>query len=168
MFDSTLATTFGFSQDDLTHNQQGQFSARQTSFLKSANTSCLVYVGGATFAMFILTMIAIALSSVSTATPLVAFTLAGIGFLVWIWSTRNEVYLLQSVEGPAQLRTDTVKEGLSRQILNVDGHDFTINPAQGEQLQHGTVYKVYYAMLEKYEASPKASPKLIISMERVE
>lgn len=168
MFDSTLASAFGFSQDDLTHNQQGQLSPKQAQFFKSGNTSCLVYVGGATAAMLVVTVIAIALSSVSTALPLIIFTLVGVGFLVWIWSTRNEVYLLQSVQGVAQLRTDAVEDGRSRQVLNVDGHDFTINPAQRELLQQGTSYKVYYAMLEKYKAYPKSSPKQIMSVERAE
>jgi hypothetical protein len=168
MFDSSLANAFGFSQDDLTHNQQGRLSPKQTQFFKSGNTSCLVYVGGATLAMLIVTLIAIALSSVSTAMPLIVFTLVGVGFLVWIWSTRNEVYLLQSVQGAAQLRTDAVEDGRSRQVLNVDGYDFTITPAQRELLQQGVAYKVYYAMLEKYKPYPKSSPKQIMSLERVE
>lgn len=166
MLDTDLAHVFGFDQDDLTHNQQGRLSPKQSRFLKNASKSCMVFSGGFTLVMLVLSVIIVGLGAdVGTAMPLIAFTMVGAGFLVWAWSSRYEVYLIQHAEGTAQLRTDRIEGAQTRHVLNVDGYEFTINGVQYHTLNQGAAYKVHYAMLKKYQPYPKTSPKLIVSIE---
>ncbi|MBZ0320748.1 MAG: hypothetical protein K8L91_30320 [Anaerolineae bacterium] len=167
MLDTALAQVFGFDQSDLTENQQGRLSPKQSKFLKDASKSCMVFSGGFTAVMLAITLILMLGFGVDadSITPLIIFTMVGAGFLIWTWSSRRDVYLLQYVEGAAQLRTDRIEGAQTRHVLNVDGYEFTINGVQYHALNQGVSYKVYYAMLEKYAKYPKTNPKLILSIE---
>lgn len=165
MYDSTLASSFNFTPDDLKANQQGQLSAVQHQRYTAMNAGCVRWSLLATLGLLIGTgvMFLVAPQSIIVMGILTLVSLGG----VWLaWSTRNDIFSVFTIAGEACLRIDRGEKGSRHHIMSVRGYEFTLDPSQYELIEDGTTYVVHYGTLEKDPEKQKTASKQVLSVER--
>ncbi len=180
MNDDALKQHFKFDEADLHYNRNGNLTDKQKTFLAGElKTSKQVWIYMGIFMLLVAIAPPIAQAYTLLTKPLSlwdavmgvvcwgawGFIWGGLGVLAIRDSFSPRKYLLQKVEGPANIvkveRSSSSSSASTRYELRVSGHKFDVDSVVADYIEQGEPTVVYYAE----DSSSKASVT-ILSVER--